>query len=134
MLVSKDIGFEAAHNLVNYNGRCENLHGHSWRMRVTIEAPVDDRGLAFDFVTLSTALRERIYDVLDHSYLNDVLPQSSAENLAAWAWCQLADLPLKQIIVWETADAFVVYDGPEQEARLRQAWEARGVDLPSPVA
>ena len=52
-------------------------------IRVTIEAPVDDRGLAFDFVLLQRALKERIYDVVDHTYLNDLIEQSSASRAAA---------------------------------------------------
>ena len=112
MLVTKEFVFDAAHNLVNYHGTCERLHGHTWRLQVTVRAPVGEDGLAFDFVELKKRVNEKIISRLDHVYLNDILPQSSAENLAIWIWQELKELPLYEIKVWETPTSLVTYCGP----------------------
>ncbi|MBI4574762.1 MAG: 6-carboxytetrahydropterin synthase [Planctomycetes bacterium] len=113
MLVSREFSFEAAHNLHHYKGGTEPLHGHTWRLRVTVEARLGEagEGLAFDFVELAAVVRERVLDRLHNRYLNEVVPQPSAENLAVWTWAQLSGLPLREVVVWETADAFVTYRG-----------------------
>jgi 6-pyruvoyltetrahydropterin/6-carboxytetrahydropterin synthase len=112
MLVSKEFTFDAAHNLTEYNGQCEALHGHTYRLRVTLDGDVKPDGMVFDFVELKRIVSERVVTVLDHSYLNDTLRQPTAENIAAWIWEKLADLPLHEIRVWETATSFVTYRGP----------------------
>ncbi|MFH1276918.1 MAG: 6-carboxytetrahydropterin synthase QueD [Candidatus Eisenbacteria bacterium] len=115
MRVSRDFRFEAAHRLENYGGKCEALHGHSWRLRVTVDAPVGENGLAFDFVELERIVREKVLALLDHSYLNDHLSPPSAERVALWVWDRLADLPLAEIRVWETPECVVTYDGKEND-------------------
>jgi 6-pyruvoyltetrahydropterin/6-carboxytetrahydropterin synthase len=109
--ISRDFGFEAAHRLVDVGGKCEALHGHSWRLRVSVEAPVGPNGIAFDFLELEREVQAHVLSRLDHSYLNDILPSPSAENVAIWAWNALAHLPLSEIQVWETPDCVVTYDG-----------------------
>lgn len=111
MRVSREFRFEAAHRLENYGGKCEALHGHTWRIRVTVEGPVGDDGLAFDFVRLEQEVRERVLSVVDHVYLNDHIRPPSAENVALWAWDRLSHLPLVEIRVWETPECAVTYDG-----------------------
>ena len=115
MKVSKEFTFDAAHNLTEYHGKCEALHGHTYRLRVTLEAPVDASGMVFDFVALKDSVDERVIRILDHSYLNDLLPQPTAENVAIWVWEQLRDLPLCEVRVWETPTSCVTYEGPEGE-------------------
>lgn len=117
MFVTKDIEIEAAHNLLAYRGKCEHLHGHRWKIQVTVKQPVGPNGLAFDFTELGGVLRERIFERVDHRYLNEILPQPSAENLAIWVWAQLKDLPLHEVKVWETATSFVTYHGDEPEMK-----------------
>lgn len=114
MLVSVESTFDAAHNLPNYAGKCERLHGHTYRVRVVCEAPVNPAtGLAIDFALVKKALRERVIDPLDHTYLNETLPIPSAENIAVWAWERLlpAGIPLKEIQVFESPDCSVTYRG-----------------------
>jgi len=111
--VSREFRFEAAHRLRDHGGGCEALHGHTWTLRVTVQAPVREDGLAFDFLLLEEEVRARVLARMDHSYLNDLLPSPSAENVARWAWKALAHLPLAEIRVWETPDSFVAYDGRE---------------------
>ncbi len=113
MLVSRDFCFEAAHRLENYDGKCETMHGHSWKLRVTVRGAVGADGLAFDFNKLEREVKEHVLSVLDHTYLNDHLSLPSAEGVAMWVWERLSHLPLAEIRVWETPDCVVTYDGRE---------------------
>lgn len=118
MLITKEFTFDSAHFLPNYNGKCERLHGHTYKTHVTIKAPVNkETGLAFDFVELKKIVKEHVIEKLDHYLLNDIIPISSAENIAIWIWDELAkqDLPLYEIKVWETPTSFCTYRGPEFE-------------------
>lgn len=114
MLLTKDFTFDAAHNLVNYHGKCERLHGHTYRLRVVVEGEPDAEGMIIDFIELKSIVEERILSRLDHSYINDIIPQPSAENIALWIWGELEDkvrrenCELYEIHVWETADSRVI--------------------------
>ncbi|HYC78157.1 MAG TPA: 6-carboxytetrahydropterin synthase QueD [Planctomycetota bacterium] len=113
LFVSKDFTFDAAHNLPRYVGKCERLHGHTFKLRVTVKAPLDTwSGMAFDFNALKKAVSERVVAILDHSYVNEIVPNPSAEFIAIWVWRRLSDLPLFEIKVWETPTSFVTYQGP----------------------
>ncbi len=111
MFVAREFRFEAAHALHDYRGGDEPMHGHTWRFRVTLSAPVGPDGLAFDFVELDQVVRERVVAPLDHTNLNDALEQPSTERLAEWIWSRLADLPLHEVRVWEGPDQWVAYRG-----------------------
>ena len=111
MLVTKVFHFDAAHNLRNYPGKCENLHGHRWRMAVTLKADVGKNGVAFDFLRLADIVNRKVISRLDHTYINKIIKQPSAENIAIWAWKQLRRIPLFEITVWESETSFVVYNG-----------------------
>jgi 6-pyruvoyltetrahydropterin/6-carboxytetrahydropterin synthase len=112
MLVTKEFCFNGAHNLLGYKGKCEKLHGHTWTVQVTVDAPVAEDGLAFDFVRLKEIVEEKAVSLLDHSYLNEIIDNPSAENIAIWIWQRLQlELPLHEIKVFETATSFVTYRG-----------------------
>lgn len=93
MLVTKIFSFDAAHNLTNYYGKCERLHGHTYKLEVTLEGDVQSNGMVIDFVVLKRIVKKHVLDRLDHQYLNDVLENPSAERVIAWIWDQLRDLP-----------------------------------------
>lgn len=113
LLVTRDFLFDAAHNLPRYQGKCERLHGHTFRLQVTVQAPLDTwSGMAFDFHDLKKVVESRVISVLDHAYVNEVVPNPSAEYIAIWVWTQLSDLPLHEIKVWETPTCHVTYRGP----------------------
>jgi 6-pyruvoyltetrahydropterin/6-carboxytetrahydropterin synthase len=112
--VSVDETFAAAHNLRNYKGKCENLHGHNYRVRVTLSGKeLDSTGLLYDFVELKRAIQGVIRS-LDHVYLNEFSPfdalNPSAENIARYIYEQTAkQLPkapngagIASITVWES--------------------------------
>jgi 6-pyruvoyltetrahydropterin/6-carboxytetrahydropterin synthase len=118
MLLSKSFTFHAAHRLIDYDGECANLHGHTYRLVVTVEGPVAKNGLTLDFVDLKRLVEEKVVRRLDHTSLNDLLRQPSAENLAVWIWGELkealpASVPvrLKELEVHETPTSFVTYRG-----------------------
>lgn len=116
MLVAREFRFEAAHQLPDHPGKCRRLHGHGYRVRVVCAAPVDPvTGIAIDFYEVKRLVTERVLDALDHSYLNDLLPVPSAENVAVWIWGRLtaAGLPLAEVVLFESDDCFVVYRGED---------------------
>jgi 6-pyruvoyltetrahydropterin/6-carboxytetrahydropterin synthase len=117
-LVTKEFRFESAHFLPKYYGKCENLHGHSYRLQVTVKIPkLNDDGLAYDFVKLKKIVTEEVVDVFDHKLINDYVPIASAEHMALWIWDRIAPkIPIFQIQLWETDTCFVTYRGGEDFA------------------
>jgi 6-pyruvoyltetrahydropterin/6-carboxytetrahydropterin synthase len=112
--VSVDESFAAAHNLRGYKGKCEDLHGHNYKVRVTLAGPeLDSVGLLYDFVHLKQVIQGVIRS-LDHKYLNELPPftaiNPSAENIARHihdeAAKQIRAVPngakISSITVWET--------------------------------
>lgn len=87
--VSVEDSFAAGHSLRNYRGKCENVHGHNYRVRITIEGEAVDpvTGLLVDFVEVKRILRQTMA-YLDHQFINDLPPftelNPSAENIAKY--------------------------------------------------
>ncbi|MBQ9527728.1 MAG: 6-carboxytetrahydropterin synthase QueD [Fretibacterium sp.] len=114
MLLRKEFTFDAAHNLVHYHGKCERLHGHTYRAAVVLKGTPDDEGMVIDFCELSEIIKERVLSKLDHSYLNDIIPQPTAENIALWIGAQIGsalscpNARLYEVWVWETASSCAV--------------------------
>jgi 6-pyruvoyltetrahydropterin/6-carboxytetrahydropterin synthase len=116
MLVTKEFTFDAAHKLINYHGKCENLHGHTYKLHVTVEGKIKKNGLVMDFVELKRIVNENVISKLDHSYLNDLIKNPSAEIIVKWIWDNLKDLKeygaqLYELKLWETPTSFVTYNG-----------------------
>ena len=117
--VSVEQHFDAAHYLRGYGGRCENLHGHRFRVKVGIECTkLDNVGMAYDFADLKNILRETLAR-FDHTCLNDVPPfdkiNPSSENIASTIYDEIQSfLPresavLSRVEVWESPDSSVLY-------------------------
>lgn len=121
--VSVEQSFAAGHALRNYKGKCENVHGHNFRVRVTLEgAKLDSTGLLVDFLHVK-ALIERTVSYLDHQFINELPPfdvlNPSAENLAHYFFEEVAkglagqdtEAPVRisQVQVWETDAASATY-------------------------
>ncbi len=117
--VSIDYSFAAGHSLRNYKGKCENVHGHNYKVRVTVAGPeLNSTGLLMDFVELRGAVRE-IVNRLDHQYLNDLPPfdlvNPSAENIARYFYDSLvaavtaAGTKLDSVSIWETDTSFATW-------------------------
>lgn len=101
--------FEAAHLLAWHPGRCRRLHGHHYRLGVTVEGPLSPDGVVVDFDELSATVQRELVDRWDHRYLNDLVANPTAELLAAEAWrvLEAAGLQLAGLQLWETPDAMV---------------------------
>jgi 6-pyruvoyltetrahydropterin/6-carboxytetrahydropterin synthase len=119
--VSVEETFSAGHALRGYKGKCENPHGHNYRVRVTLEGPqLDSIGLLYDFAHVKRVLRE-VIGALDHQFLNDLAPfdaiNPSAENIAKFFHQEASrhigagpDAPrIASITVWETDDTSATY-------------------------
>ena len=100
--------FDAAHFLPGYEGKCANMHGHTWVVEVWVSGKVDPvTGMVCDFGDLKAPI-----DALDHTLLNDTLENPTAENLAKHL--RLAYLPLMATVrVWESENAYAEDDGLE---------------------
>lgn len=126
-ILTKTFRFEAAHQLPGHRGKCARLHGHSYKLEVTLrgaikQAPAQsDNGMVLDFGDLSQLVREAIIDRLDHYNLNEVTGiHTTAENLAHWMWDALlvAGLPpslLYRLRLWETETCYVEITEAERE-------------------
>lgn len=92
MLVTKIFTFDSAHNLTDYYGKCERVHGHTYKLEVTLEGPVQSNGLVIDFVVLKRIVKKHVLEKLDHHYLNDIIENPSAERIVVWIWERLENL------------------------------------------
>ena len=115
--LTKDFTFEAAQTLPNVPAghKCGRMHGHSFKIEVSIEGEVDPRlGWIYDHACISRAM-EPLLDLLDHACLNDIngLENPTIENMAAWLWRRLeAGCPgLCEIVIHETPTARCIYRG-----------------------
>jgi len=117
ILIKSD--FSGAHNIKGYRGRCEELHGHNWKVdaRFEIES-LNDIGIAVDFKILKARLRN-ILKKLDHTYLNRLKAfkrkNPSAENIARYIYGKLKgsirekDIFVKSVSVWESDTSRATY-------------------------
>jgi 6-pyruvoyltetrahydropterin/6-carboxytetrahydropterin synthase len=123
VVIRKTFRFEAAHVLPHHPGKCSRLHGHSYRFEVAVAGPLAQRGpaagMVLDFDEIAALVEPLVIDRLDHSSLNDLLPNPTAEHIALWIWNELADrLPqLVEIVVWETPTACAVVRAEDARAR-----------------
>jgi len=119
--ISVDTTFAAAHNLRDYYGKCEDLHGHNYKVRVVVEGPeLDSTGLLFDFVHLKQVI-QGVIQSLDHKYLNELAPfdrlNPSAENIARHIYDETAKHLLETrnaarvsgVTIWETDTSAATY-------------------------
>jgi 6-pyruvoyltetrahydropterin/6-carboxytetrahydropterin synthase len=119
--VSVEETFSAGHALRGYKGKCENPHGHNYRVQVTLEGPqLDGIGLLVDFTKLKEVMRG-VIKRLDHQFINDLEPfvtvNPSAENMAKYFYDevseQLKGLPpgarVTDVVIWETDTAMAKY-------------------------
>lgn len=110
--------FAAAHNIREYAGNCERLHGHNWKVQVVLAArSLDHLGMVMDFREVKARLGE-ILQSLDHQYLNNVKPfkklNPTTENIARFIWDKLSkSLPKKvrvaKVKVWESERCAAAY-------------------------
>lgn len=114
-----ETSFSAAHQLRGYMGKCEQLHGHNWKVQVHITAEkLNQIDIAVDFHELKRLTNE-IISPLDHTFLNDIFPftekNPSSENIAKWIYDCLKkkindeNIEVSAVTVWESDTASATY-------------------------
>ena len=129
--VTKRTTFEAAHNLKGYEGKCSRLHGHSYKLEVTVSGFIDTKniheqfvsgedyspyeGMVIDFSSLKKVIKE-VTDKYDHSNLNDHFIIPTAEYMVVTIFRELSaklssSVKLESVKLWETEDSYAEYTG-----------------------
>ncbi len=123
--VTVEDSFAAGHALRNYKGKCENVHGHNYKVQVTLEGEeLDSAGLLVDFVEIKKVMGA-VVDRLDHQWLNDLPPfdilNPSAENIAKYFFDEIsrsigAERPVRvgSVKLWETDTSSATYRLPRR--------------------
>ncbi|MDD5423500.1 MAG: 6-carboxytetrahydropterin synthase QueD [Candidatus Omnitrophota bacterium] len=113
--------FSAAHNLRNYRGKCEKLHGHNWVCEAAFSyKALDKNGLAVDFRHAKKMLK-CVLEKLDHSYLNDLgsfkRSNPTSENIAKFIYdsLKLKNKHLKSVLVWENENSCALFAGEGED-------------------
>jgi 6-pyruvoyltetrahydropterin/6-carboxytetrahydropterin synthase len=117
--VSVEYTFAAGHALRGYKGKCENVHGHNYKVQLTVAGEqLDAVGMLMDFVEVKKNIKELV-ERLDHRFLNDVPPfdvlNPSAENLAKYFFDELdphvkdRGLHVHAVTIWETDTTAATY-------------------------
>lgn len=110
-MVFKTFTFDAAHKLPNYEGKCKNLHGHTYKLEVSVMGDINkETGMVIDFVDLSKIVKENIIEKCDHAYLNDIFENPTAEIMARefLKILKTCEPRVCYIRLWETPTSYVV--------------------------
>jgi len=118
LYVTKIFEFHAAHFLKSHNGKCAQLHGHTYKLEVTCAGHMNENGIVIDFGDVEHYVNMFIIEVLDHTCLNNIKQfedNPTAEKLAYFIYNTLneIDIPLKvtEVKVWETPTSYATYKG-----------------------
>ena len=114
-----DSHFSAAHKLRGYRGKCEALHGHNWKVSLSISSDtLNKTGMACDFKEMKETLN-KVLKKLDHAYLNKLAyfkkHNPTSEKIAEFIFYRLKKLikakrlVLKEVVVWETDTSSAIY-------------------------
>lgn len=117
--LSIETSFASAHQLRGYKGKCEKLHGHNWKVQVSVTAErLNEIDLAMDFHDLKRITTE-VVSPLDHALLNDIFPftekNPSSENIAKWIYESIKkkinddNVRVSAVTVWESDTASASY-------------------------
>ena len=112
--VSQEFMFSAAHRLPNYDGPCEDVHGHNYQLVVTVRGVAEESsGMVMDFRVIEDAVKDKVITKLDHRNLNDFFDNPTCEFLVVWIWNELkGELPgLSAVTVYEQPGSSVTYRG-----------------------
>lgn len=123
--LTKTFEFDSAHYLEEHSGKCRMLHGHRYKLEVTVTGPVksvepgrSDSGMIIDFGVLKEYVRDAILLVCDHEFLNDAFEYTTAEvmvcTMFGWLRTELAqnepDVTLVQLRLWETPTSYATVE------------------------
>ncbi|MFP4547791.1 MAG: 6-carboxytetrahydropterin synthase QueD [Fidelibacterota bacterium] len=117
-IIAVDSHFASSHQIVGYDGKCSNMHGHTWKIKVEVKTDkVDEIGICYDFKSLKQLINT-IVDDLDHQNLNQLPPfrdnNPTAENIAHFLYHAIKkilpdEVEMHQITVWESEKYSVIY-------------------------
>ncbi|MEH7885774.1 6-carboxytetrahydropterin synthase QueD [Bacillus sp. JJ1609] len=126
VLVSKEFTFDSAHHLHAYEGKCKNLHGHTYKVIFGLSGFVDERGLMIDFGDIKEIWKSEIEIYLDHKYLNETLPpmNTTAENMVVWIYEKMTEALEERQDQYDGARVEFVrlYETPTSYAEARREW------------
>lgn len=128
VLVSKEFTFDAAHHLHCYEGKCKNLHGHTYKVVFGISGIPGETGITVDFGDVKEIWKNQIEGHLDHQYLNETLPamNTTAENMVVWIYEQmeaaLQSEPYQSQIEGGRTEFVRLYETPTSYAEVRREW------------
>ena len=126
--ITRRFSFEACHHLPNYKGKCSNVHGHSYKLEVTVSAEKDFssgapnpyRNMVMDFSTLKGIVNAEVVNKYDHQDLNEFFTMPTAESMVVQMFedirSKLSDeyygnVRLEEVKLWETEDSFASFRG-----------------------
>jgi len=102
MKVGSEFFFDSSHYLPGYKGKCEQFHGHTYKLEVTITGEKDKSGMILDFNELKKVVYAEVIEKLDHKNLNDIFKNPTAENICSWIYEALEKkLDLYSVKLWE---------------------------------
>ncbi|WP_439295068.1 6-carboxytetrahydropterin synthase QueD [Lonepinella sp. BR2882] len=134
--VSKEFSFDMAHILDGHDGKCQNLHGHTYKLQVEVSGDLvadgAKKGMVIDFTDVKTVVKKAILDPMDHAFIYDTTSQreckianllneldsktfgipmrTTAEEMARFIFNRLKnELPISAIRLWETPTSFCEY-------------------------
>lgn len=124
VLVSREFTFDSAHHLHEYDGKCKNLHGHTYKVIFGISSYTDDTGIAIDFGDIKKIWKEQIEIHLDHRYLNESLPKmnTTAENIAVWIYEKMKQALTAHSQLQPRIEFIRLYETPSSFAEVRREW------------
>lgn len=126
VLISKEFTFDAAHNLLRYDGKCENLHGHTYKLIVGFSGYTDNEiGMVMDFKDVKVTW-QGIENMFDHAYLNNTLlsitsdayDNTTAENMVVYLYRCFEKLLPEGVRV----EFIRLYETPTSYAEARREW------------
>ena len=121
LFVCKMFTFDAAHFLPNHKGKCKNLHGHTWKIKIKIKGDINkdemssEFGMIMDFKRLESLVKEYILSKLDHTNLNNIIHNPTAENILDFIVQQLPEsviITLHSIKLYESENSYVEWENP----------------------
>jgi len=113
--ITKIFEFDASHQLSWHEGKCSNLHGHTYKLEVTVSGKLNKNGIVLDFGELKEIVNENVINILDHKHLNFYFENPTAEIMARKIYKKLkTKLPkrvkLEKVVLWETPTSYVIVE------------------------
>lgn len=119
--VTKEFTFDSAHFLNKYEGKCANLHGHTYKLQVTVSGKLNKQGMVIDFNELKEIINKKIVAIFDHKVINEVFPYNpTAENMTIYFFEVIKEyleknyknkIFVERVRLYETPTSYVEYKG-----------------------